>query len=290
MSAYTPSFLTVDISAIPLLERVRIPIHDEHGQEIDPYPVDEAKVKQDKAKSAERQRFVCGSPRIRWDPLTGRKQFKGLWYCGRADCLTCQARRGQAFRRRIDAVYKTGPVYIQEVDDATAKRIMMEQGKEHVLRLPKGGVNVVFTTTEQYGGRAMTWGEINYGLDWTDLARLDARRNASGLLGKQDTSLPRDEQAVPVLVPEVGVRAEKQVVDQAAEVAVQETSYLNPKTKEELVRALRTRNNSFLRALCKLGVDSKNYLVKYVVEWVRLGDLKWQISDEERATLIANTT
>lgn len=288
--AYTPSFLKVDISHIPFSERAAPRVYDEHNREINPAPVDEVKAKQTEVEYEKKQRFVCGSPRIRWNPLTGKKEYRGNWYCGHADCPVCQVRRGQMFRRRLNDAHKADRIYVQEVDDATAKRIMTEQHKENVLRLPKDGTNVVFTKTAEYGGREVTWGEINYSIDWTELAKLDDRRNASGLLGKKDTSFPDDDKAVPVLIPEIGVRAKNEVIDQAAEIAVQETAHLDPKTKEELVRALKARNSAFLRALRKLGVSEKNYLVKYVIELIRVEDLKWKISCEEMVDASASVT
>lgn len=194
-------------------------------------------------------------------------------------CERCRKYRAKQFKERAErcewmAMSKSGctrRAYVIYASPVQARSIIRKQGKEWVFAIPRATDVFMIVASESEMGEQLDSAMID-SIDWTTLCITPEGKKVSGMLGKKPTAKPESDGVVTIqcFVPS-GITLEAEA--HAEEMAVRETSYLNPKTLAELQEALNIRQRALIAQVTKHGGKIVAYTQKR--EHVKLSDIDW---------------
>jgi hypothetical protein len=204
------------------------------------------------------------------NPSTGK--WKAIvWRCGYMECPVC---RGIEVSKRKNSLLSTalaGDAQILEgLEEDEVKEMCREIGAPYYRRFPQedGTYTLIFQSAD-YHGRLYTQG-VHDRLDWDTIAIAPKGKRVTGKLGVR-TAVGNTP---TVKVAEVSApSATEEQWKSAAEDVARITKHFNPKTRDEVERALDKRAQMLMAKLQALGVGCK---IKYVQVPFTAKEVNWQ--------------
>lgn len=236
----------------------------------------------DEALHRRKQRLNdCGNPACRLDPHTGNH----FWFsqqCGLFRlCPSCLERRANQAKDKMQYYIASGhPVKMLSLSQEDAKRLCRRLEKTEYERFPtenSGDILFVMSSTnlgdfEPYAEELSL--EDATTLMWSQIVLTPEGRNRSGIM-TQPVSRGEEEGIEYIQSPSLVSDAPIKDQAKAMQLARHNTSHLNPRTAEEVEKALSDRMWEAFRILKRMGYSSRMY---YGMQKVVMSRVFWCVN------------